>query len=398
MSDKPCLGEAQESLNWPSRARILASDIAKSATRIEQTGRMPPDLLDRLHSLGAFRMLLPRSLGGDELDLARFAESIEELAKADASTAWCVGQASGCSFSAAYLDRAVATEIFGPPNAVVAWGPATRHSRAVAAEGGYRVTGSWMYASGSRHATWLGAQVAIFEADGTPRMNAAGRQIEKTMLFPRSAAQIEDVWQVMGLRGTGSDNYALTDHFIPERFCYVRDAAKDRRETGPLYRFGVLGVYGAAFSAVALGVARAAFDAFIELAAEKTPKSSAKVLRESGTIQHQVGVSEARLRAARAYLFQTLDELWTALSQGERLNISERLNLRMSVTHAIQESRQVVDVIYTAAGATAIFDKNPFERRFRDIHAVSQQIQGHSSNFETAGQVLLGIDGADPRI
>ncbi|MDP2357525.1 MAG: hypothetical protein Q8M31_15900 [Beijerinckiaceae bacterium] len=217
------------------------------------------------------------------------------------------------------------------------------------------------------------------------------------MLFPRNEATIEDVWQVIGLRGTGSDNYALSDHFIGDNYTYERDSDQDRRETGPLYRMGILGVYGVAFSAVALGLARASMDAFVQLAAEKVPKVGTKVLRESAVIQSQVGISEARLRAARSYLFGTLDQIWRRLMVDGNLELSDRLNLRMSVTHAIQESRQVVEGIYLAAGATAIFSKNPFERRFRDMHAVSQQIQGHISNLETAGQVLLGIEGANPR-
>ena len=398
LADMSPVTPAEPSADWPERARALAVMIAAAAADIEQSGALPPSLLDALHDARLFRMLLPRSLDGGEATPMSFTQAIEELAKADASTAWCVGQAAGCSFSAAYLDHNSALEIFSDRRAVLAWGPGTHHSRAVAVDGGYRVTGSWMYASGSRHATWLGAHCAVFEADGSPRLRASGKPVEKTMLFPRSSARIDDVWQVMGLRGTGSDAYALADCLVPERFAYERDSDRDRREAGALYRLNILSTYGMAFAAVALGIARSSLDFFIELAAEKTPKGGIKVLRENAAVQAQVGLAEAKLRSSRAFLYQTIETLWSALSSGETLSLDQRASFRMAVTYVIQQSREVVDAAYTAAGATAIFEKNPFERRFRDMHVVSQQIQAHASNFETVGQILLGVGSPNPRI
>jgi indole-3-acetate monooxygenase len=385
-------------IDWPARARALAPRIAQAADDIERNRVLPSALLDALHDAQMFRILLPRSFGGGEAEPSSFAAAIEELAKADASVAWCVGQAGGCSFSAAYLEPSIAREIFGDPRSVLAWGPGSHHSRAVAAPGGYKVTGSWSYASGSRHATWLGAHCAVFESDGTPRLSASGRQLEKTMLFPRSAASIEDVWQVVGLRGTGSDNYGLTDHFIPEGFTYERDSDRERRENGPLYQLGILSTYGMAFASVALGVARSALESFLQLAADKIPRTGGKVLRENAVAQAQAGLSEAKLRAARAFLHQSLNDMWATLSQGGKLSLDQRVGLRLAATFAIRQAREVVDDAYTAAGASAIFERNSFERRFRDIHTVSQQIQGHAANFETVGQVLLGLGGPNPRI
>lgn len=384
--------------DWPVRARALRETIAAHISEMDRIGALPPGLIAALQEASFFRIFLPRSLEGAEADPITFVQTIEELAKADASTAWCVGQAAGCSFSAAYLDAAAAKEIFGPPDALLAWGPGTPHSRAVAVEGGYRVTGSWSYASGSRHATWLGAHCFVYLEDGSPKLDGRGKQIEKTMLFPRSAAQIEDVWRVMGLKGTGSDNYALSGQFIPERFTYERDSSRDRRETGPLYRFGILSVYGMAFASVALGIAGSMLDQFVDLASHKAAKGAPKVLRENAVVQAMVGASEAKLRGSRAFLHASIGAMWNCFTNEEAPSLDQKISFRLAATHAIRQSCEVTENVYAAAGATAIFENQGFERKFRDMHAVSQQIQGQARNYETVGQIVLGLGGENPRI
>ena len=150
--------------DYVERARALAPIIASFADRIEAERRLPAPLADALHEAGLFRMLLPRSLGGAELDPPAFVQVMEEIAKVDASTAWVLGQTAGCSMIAAYLPREAAARIFGPPRAVLAWG-AGPQGRAVAVDGGYRLTGSWSFASGIHEATWVGAHAPIIDAE-----------------------------------------------------------------------------------------------------------------------------------------------------------------------------------------------------------------------------------------
>ncbi|MBV9785520.1 MAG: acyl-CoA dehydrogenase family protein [Acidisphaera sp.] len=373
------------------RARELAPLIEAAADRIEAAREIPPDIIDALHAAGMFRLLLPRSAGGAEVDPPTYVQVIEVIAGADASTAWCIGQASGCSMSAAYLAAEATHEVFGrDPRAVLAWG-AGAVGQTVAVDGGWRVTGRWQFASGSRHATWLGGHCKVIDRDGTPRLSATGKTVERTMLFPREAASISDVWQVMGLRGTGSDTYAVRELFVPESHSLGRDEPAERRETGPLYKFSTTNLYAAGFAGVGLGIARAALDAFIRLARDKTPRDARNTLRENAVVQTEVAVAEVRLRAARSYLLQVLRELTDAAAENEALTIDQRMELRMASTYAIHTASDVVDVAYHEAGATAIFESNPFERRFRDMHAVSQQMQGRRSHFETVGQHLLGL-------
>ena len=174
----------------------------------------------------------------------------EEIAKADASAAWCLGQCSVCAMIAASLDHDTAHEIFNTAPGILAWGAIAHEARAV--EGGYRVTARWDFASGSRQASWLGAHVRIAGRNGVPRKNADGSVEVRTILFPATSAVLHDVWQAIGLAGTGTDSYEVSDLFVPERFTALRDVPSALVETGPLYKIGT----GSTFSWVCRGVAR----------------------------------------------------------------------------------------------------------------------------------------------
>jgi len=374
------------------RARRLAPEIAAFAERIEAERLLPAELLALLHEAGLYRLLLPRSLGGAELDPRRFVEIIETIAKADASTAWCLCQAAGCSMVAAFLKPAVAAEIFGNKRAILAWGPGP--ARAVAGDGVYRLSGNWSFASGGRHASWLGGQAPVFEADGTPRLGADGQQAVRTLLFPAERAAMTDIWRVIGLRGTASDAYSVSDLVVAHDYSVARDDQAERREKGPLYWFPTSSVYAAGFGGVALGIARAALDAFIDLAANKTPRGFRHALRDNAVVQSEVARAEARLLSSRLFLLHSLDEIWREVVRADTLTIAQRMRIRLAATFAIGEATAVGDTAYHAAGATAIFQSNGFERRFRDIHTVAQQVQGRAAHFETVGGFLLGLEPA----
>ena len=185
-----------------ARAEAVKAEVSAASDQIERERRLPPALLDKLHEAQLFRLLLPRSSNGIETDPVTFFHVIETIAQADASTAWCLSQAGGCVMSAAYLDLPVARAIFGnDPRAVLAWGPGPK-VKAIECEGGYRVTGVWAFASGGRHATWLGAHCPIFKADGSPRLEDNGVQAERTMLVRSEDVEWTDIWNTVGLRGT----------------------------------------------------------------------------------------------------------------------------------------------------------------------------------------------------
>ena len=375
-----------------ANARALAPIIAAAAPRIEAGRELPADLVDALHEARLFRMLVPRSLGGEEISPVEYVQAIEEIAKADASTAWCIGQTSVCSTISKAMKPEVAEEIFKKnPRGVLAWGP-TGNGKAIVDKGGFRVSGVWPFASGSRHATWLAAHCIIYEPDGQPRRDADGKPVQKTLVVPRERATIDDVWHVIGLKGTGSDTYTFTDVFVPEECAIGYHALNpaERRERGPLYLFTIYQLFGASFPAVALGIARATLDAFCALAQKKTPTGQTTMLRDNAVIQSQVGVAQSQLAAARAFLLDALGEIWQAAQSGA-ISVDQRVRLRMACINASQQARQVVETAYLAAGATAVFESNPFERRLRDMHAVSQQAQSQFSIYEAVGRHFLGL-------
>ena len=375
-----------------ARAEAVRPAVGAAASTIESTRRLPPELLDKIHDAGLFRLLLPRSSNGIETDPMTFFHVIETIARADASTAWCLSQAGGCAMSAAYLDLPVAHAIFGDdPRAVLAWGPGPKVT-AIECDGGYRVTGVWAFASGGRHATWLGAHCPITKADGAPRLDANGLQQERTMLVRTEDVEWTDIWNTVGLRGTASDQFALNDYFVRTDHSITREFDQECRESGPLYRMGSGTCYQVGFAGVACGIARGALDSFIDVARNKVPRGQKSPLRDNAVVQSNLAQAEVNLRAARGFVLQSMAEVWKALSAGSLITVEQRVTIRMAATNAIHKAREAVDFAYNAAGATAIFENHPLERRFRDIHTVTQQLQGRLSHFETVGAWMLGVD------
>jgi indole-3-acetate monooxygenase len=387
-----CHGASKSGSAFLAEARDLGPALDRAAAEIERRRELPEAIVTALVERGLFRLLLPRSLGGAELAPALYVPVIEEIARHDASTAWCLGQACGCTMTAALLEPEAAREIFGGTCGIVAWGPPDPAARARAVPGGYRLSGTWSFASGSHHATWLGAHVAVADADGTPDLRPDGAAAIRTLLFPKASAEFTDIWRVIGLRGTGSDSYSVSDLFVPEAHTVRRDGAAKPRESGRLYAFSSSNLYSAGFAGVALGIARSTIDAFVALARDKIPRGARRTLRDNNVVQAQVAQSEARLASARAFLIGAFEEIWRDIGETRRLTTAQNATIRLASTWAIHQAKEVVDTLYHAAGATAIFDAEPFERRFRDIHTVIQQYQGRQAHFESVGQVLLGLE------
>jgi alkylation response protein AidB-like acyl-CoA dehydrogenase len=372
-----------------SRARELGAEIAAAADEIERTRRIPESLMGRMHDSRLFRMLLPRSADGDETEPAVYVAAIEELARHDASVAWNAFVANSSALIAAYLEPAAGQAIFADPRSIVAWGPPNA-SRARAVEGGYRLTGRWDFASGCRRASWMGAHGLVLEADGALRLNRFGRPTVRTLLFPASEATLLDTWQTIGLRGTASDSYSVEDLFVSETFSTTREDPTLRRERGPLYAFTMQCLYASGVAAVALGIAHAMLSEFIRLASRKAPRNLSR-LADNAVVQADVARAEARLGSARAYLVETLTTIYAHADDVAPIEVTDRARVRLACTNAIQGAAEVADLAYKAAGVDAIFPTSPFERRFRDMHTLSQQIQARSAHFEPVGQVLLGV-------
>jgi indole-3-acetate monooxygenase len=376
-----------------ARARELAQSIAAEADEIERRRRLTAPVLEELHEGRLFRMLHPRSVGGDEVEPAVYIDAVGELARADGSVGWCVSIANSIGLFAPYLDLAAARTVFGNPRATCAWGP-PNDCRGIAVPGGYRVTGRWDFASGCRHSNWMGAHGTVLEPDGSLRLNKFGRPTVLSWLFPAGQAILLDNWDPIGLRGTASESYTVEDLFVPEEFTGTREDPTLRREPGPLYAFPQQTLYSVGIASVALGIARGMLDAFVELALRKTPRGTGR-LADNAVIQAEVARAEARLGAARYYLIDMVTEIYRRAGQRAStdagpIDIPDRARARLAGSNAISSAVAVANRTYKAAGVDAIFPGSPFERRFRDIHTLSQQIQSRDAHYETVGQVLLG--------
>jgi alkylation response protein AidB-like acyl-CoA dehydrogenase len=370
-------------------ARALGAAIDAAADTVESTRRIPAQLMAQLHESRLFRMLLPRTVGGDQMEPGAYVTAIEEIARHDASVAWNVFVANSSSLIAPFFDPAVARTIFANPKTIVAWGPPNT-TRAAAVAGGYRVSGTWDFASGCRNANWMGAHCHVVEADGSLRLNRHGRPAIRSLLFPAEQATLIDTWNTIGLRGTASDSYSVADLFVLEAFSATREEPELRRERGPLYAFTMQGLYAVGVASVALGIARAMLEAFIALARRKAPRGLAR-LADNAVVQADVARVEARLGSARAYLLDTLATIYAHADDVDPIGLDDRARVRLASTNAIHAAIEVADFTYKAAGVDGIFPGSPFERRFRDIHTLSQQIQARTAHFEAVGQILLGM-------
>jgi indole-3-acetate monooxygenase len=372
-----------------ARARELGAEIAIAAGEIERTQRFPDALLERLHEARLYRMLLPRSAGGDQIEPAVYVAAIEELARHDASIAWNIFGGNSAALIAAYLEPAISRAIYADPRSTLAWGPPNT-TCAKAVEGGYRLSGRWDFGSGCRQARWMGAHCQVLEQDGALRLNRLGQPTIRTLLFPASEATLLDNWQTIGLRGTASESYCVDDLYVSEAFSSTREDPTLRRERGPLYAFTMQGLYATGVSATALGIARAMLSEFIALASHKSPRGLIR-LADSAVVQAEVARAEARLGSARAYLIETLGTVYAEADDVAPIEVADRARVRLACTNAIHGATEVVDFAYKAAGVDAIFPGSPFERRFRDMHTLSQQIQARGAHFEAVGQILLGV-------
>ena len=370
-------------------ARALAPRIRQAADQIERDRRLPAELVQALAAAGIFRMCLPRTLGGDEVDPATMIRAIEALAEADGSAGWSamIGTTSGVV--SAYLPEDAAREIYASSAEVVTGGVFAAHGRATVVDGGYRVTGRWPFASGCEHCTWLMGGCLLLDG-GAPRLLPGGMPDARMMLFPAAEARILDTWTVSGLRGTGSHDVAVEDVFVPASRSV--SLLTDRpRHAAPLYAFPVFGLLALGIAAVALGVARGAIDALTCLAAAKTPTGSRRLLAERPLVQMQIAEAEALLGAARAFLFDTVAGAWDAARRGE-IGRRERALVRLAATHATANAARAVDLMYHAGGGSVVYATSPLQRQFRDMHVVTQHMMVAPPTYELVGRVLLGVD------
>ena len=373
------------------RARAVVGVLDAEGAEIDRGRELTQAVVDALVEQDLLRLLLPRSLGGQEIHTLEFAQITETLAWADASTAWFVCQSNvSAGTSAAAMPPHAAAAIFDGPRTGLAWGVKHNNSTAIRVEGGYRLTGTWSVASGGRHTRWLGAHSAVRNPDGTKHIRHGGPD-DRSFLFPREQATIIDDWHVLGLRGTGSDTYSVTDLFVPEEHAPSREAPEEIRESGPLYAIHSTPLYAIGFCGVTLGLARRMLETYVALARGRHSKASPAAMINNHAVQREIGLLEARLSAARAFLHEAVRQVHDAAVAGT-LDVDLRMRLRLAATFGMNEATDVSIACYRGAGTAAILDSAPFERRLRDAMSASQHMQGMPPLIEMVGRHIIGSD------
>jgi indole-3-acetate monooxygenase len=358
-------------------ARALGDEIRRRAPEFEAARRLPQDLVAKLAEAGLFHSCVPARWGGGELPARDVLLAIEEVARADGAAGWVVMIGATTGVLAASLPDAFAREIYGTNPRVVTGGAAAPLGSARRVDGGHRVTGRWPFGSGCQHSDWL--------VGGTVMDGGETRIV----YFARDQVEIFDTWHTGGLRGTGSHDFAVTDAFVPEGRSVLLGSRPN--EGGPLYRLPVFGLLALGVCAVALGIARRALDELVALAGAKMPTGSARNLASRAVVQRQVGLGEAALRSARAFVFSAVDDAWRIALRGESLPVETRANLRLAAANAAWSAARAVDLAYHAAGGTSVYDASPLSRCFRDVHVATQHMMVAQPIFEVVGRAVLGL-------
>ena len=371
-------------------ARSLESLIRRHADEADRERRLTQPVVEALHDAGLFSMIVPRALGGAELDATAFLQVVEEVSRIDGSTGWClmVG-AEGIGSCASWLGEDVAREILeGEPYSLVA-ASATPGQQGLAVDGGYRVSGHWRFASGCRHATWLFADFTVFDGDSV-RRKPNGAPLVLFGTLQRSAAEIIDAWSVSGLRGTGSDDFAVRDLYVPSEYTFDM-LDEPPLQPSPIFLFPRGAFLAMSKAVVTTGIARGAIDAFLELAASKKPLRGLDLLRDEPRIQMDVAEAEATLRSAQAFLFQSVAETWETVVASGGASLQQAALVRLASVYAAREAARAVEIVARAAGTSSIFRHSPLERAFRDVHVPMHHYNVVPQIQEDVGRVLLGL-------
>ncbi len=362
-------------------ARGLAPLVDTLRDRFDIDRTLPPALVDAIHAAGLFRMWVPRALGGAELDPLSFLTVIEELSRIDGSVGWCAVIPAGYARLSGALAEDTAREIFQGPGRGLLVGTLNPTGKAATAPGGYRVTGRWGYGSFIGYGDWVLGN--CITEDGGLRL----------CLFPRDAVEVFDIWHVGGLRATGSNDFQVTDLFVPEEYTIpLVEFQPPPRRPGPLYAVPMTSTFVSCIATVVMGIARGAIEALIEIAATKTTAGSATGLRDKPLAQAGIAQAEALLRSGRAYLFDELGAMWADAEAGKPISMQQRADVRLAAVHAAQCAIQAVDVTYQLGGGASLFQGGRLERCFRDAHAAGQHVAlSPLSNLEPIGRVLFGL-------
>ncbi|GGB67393.1 acyl-CoA dehydrogenase family protein [Henriciella pelagia] len=374
-----------------AQARKYRDELGKRADEIEQLRKLPQDIADRFANDGFYTICNPVEYGGAGASPLVYAGLVEELARGDASAAWCAFIAITSAFSAANGDTPAIKSILNTPGTILSgvFAPNGR-ARKETVDGveGYRISGRWAWGSGSQNAHWISGGCFILDDNDKLVMKDDGRPQHLSAFFAASDVNFIDTWTVTGLQGTGSTDYEVKDVFVPKDRAFLRFGS--RSLDYPIFKFPQFGMLAIGIGAVALGAAREAIEDFQAFAGIKVPQGNRRTLAEKAGTQRDISMAEATLRQGRAFFYEALGEAWESAIDGE-VSIENRRDVRLATTAAVQSAKTAVDLIYELAGGTSVYRNSPIQRRFRDIHVATQHMMVSKATYELTGRLFLGL-------
>ena len=378
-------------------AEAMLPEIRAAADEVDEARRVPDWLAERLAAAGFFHLLTGQEHGGMAADPVTAARVIETLSTASPSVGWVTMILATASFwTVRMLPDEVRREIFaevapGEIQPTVIAGTLVPHGKALRADGGWRVSGQWPFASGCHHAIWMPTSAWLHDARG-PITDENGAPQWRVFHLPASDCVILDTWHTSGLRGTGSTDYTIDGLFVADS--HVKRHSLLEPPVLPDRRYDYAAFNVPMLSAVALGAARGAVDALTELFGGKVDRRNLRPVATAFDKQADLGIATATVDSARAYLYDTTARAWELTLAGEELPRDLRAAMRLSCTHAVTASVQAVDRAHSAAGASSIYSASPIDRFFRDAHAVAAHAFVRQTTMADGGQLLLGQEPA----
>ncbi len=346
-----------------------------------------------MYDAGLFAMLAPKAHGGLEVHPVEAMRVWEAVARVDSAAAWNLVMNQAISAYAAWLSPEGARELFrdGPVTTAGALNPPARATRV---DGGWRVSGQVPFGSGCHHARWL-AMPAVEHEDGGAKVDAqTGQPKPFAVFFPKEQARILDTWHTLGMRGTGSTDYAVQDLFVPDHLTAPVGPLSQPAPgfEGPLFRMwpwtAIMGE-----TTVSVGAAAAAVDAAAQLCRSKTAAYNATPLREQQLPQYQLGKAKARVDASRDTLHAAASDAYAEVERsGTLLSRQAKIRLQLAACFAVETCAEAVRIVNDAVGASSFRLDQPFERHFRDTHTLLQHSSKSSARYASAGRLMLGLD------
>ncbi len=365
-------------MNYPDRAREVAAVADKYGEEGDRQGKLSQPVVDALHREGLLGIWTPKSIrGGSELDVVSSLQVIENVAYGDPSAGWVLMAAAlAIGTGAAYLEDQAVAELFGGDRLPVIAGQGTRPGTAVPAPGGFRLSGSWSFASGIKHATHIHT-LGIIQGTNEPRI----------FVLPVEKATLIDNWDVLGLRATGSIDYKIDDVFVPEPYTHFAVTETPKRG-GNLYRIGIIGFAAICHSGWACGIGRRMLDELSSKVRGGIGRSGSQAASE--TFHEQYAKAEAAYRAARALVYESWASVQASLDRGDPLTTRQHTMIRLAMANITWTCKDVADFVYKSAGTLAT-RAGTLQRLFRDMQTGTQHITSGPGVFRAAGRELAGL-------